>query len=39
MDENYSYTEFYRGEKYLGNMLYDMNKDAQSKIQIFLNSQ
>jgi len=34
VDKNYSYTEFYRGEKYLGNMLYDMNKDVKQNIDI-----
>jgi arylsulfatase A-like enzyme len=34
VDENYSYTEFYRGEKYLGNMLYDMKKDIKQNTDI-----
>ena len=34
VDKNYSYTEFYRGKKYLGNMLYDMNKDIKQNIDI-----
>ena len=34
VDENYSYTEFYRGEKYLGNMLYDMKKDTKQNTDI-----
>lgn len=29
VDKNYSYTEFFQGEKYLGNMLYDLNEDLK----------
>ena len=34
IDKDYSYTEFYRGDKYLGNMLYDENKDIKQNIDI-----
>jgi hypothetical protein len=34
VDKNYSYTEFFRGEKYLGNMLYDLNKDLKQNTDI-----
>jgi arylsulfatase A-like enzyme len=34
IDENYSYTEFYKGEEYLGNMLYDLKKDMKQNIDI-----
>ena len=34
IDTNFSYTEFYEGEKYLGNMLYDMNKDPKQNLDI-----
>jgi iduronate 2-sulfatase len=34
IDKNFSYTEFYEGEKYLGNMLYDMNKDMKQNTDI-----
>jgi arylsulfatase A-like enzyme len=34
VDKDYSYTEFYRGEKYLGNMLYDMNADIKQNTDI-----
>ena len=34
VDKDYSYTEFYRGEKYLGNMLYDMNSDIKQNTDI-----
>ena len=34
VDKNYSYTEFFRGEKYLGNMLYDLNKDLKQNMDI-----
>lgn len=34
VDKDFSYTEFYEGEKYLGNMLYDMNKDAKQNTDI-----
>ena len=31
VDQNYSYTEFFRGETYLGNMLYDLKKNIPCK--------
>ena len=34
IDKNYSYTEFYQGEEYLGNMLYDLNNDPKQNIDI-----
>ena len=34
VDANYSYTEFFRGETYLGNMLYDLNKDLKQNVDI-----
>jgi hypothetical protein len=34
VDQNYSYTEFFRGETYLGNMLYDLKKDLKQNIDI-----
>jgi arylsulfatase A-like enzyme len=34
VDKNYSYTEFYSGETYLGNMLYDLNKDLKQNTDI-----
>lgn len=34
IDKNYSYTEFYKGEEYLGNMLYDMKKDVKQNVDI-----
>ena len=34
IDENYSYAEFVIGEKYLGNMLYDMKKDKKQNLDI-----
>ncbi len=34
IDKDYSYTEFYRGEKYLGNMLYDLHKDGKQNTDI-----
>jgi arylsulfatase A-like enzyme len=34
IDKDYSYTEFYEGEKYLGNMLYDMDKDLKQNSDI-----
>lgn len=34
VDANYSYTEFYRGKTYLGNMLYDLNRDLRQNIDI-----
>ena len=34
IDKNYSYTEFVLGEKYLGNMLYDMQNDKKQNIDI-----
>ena len=35
IDKNYAYTEFVQGDKFLGNMLYDMTND-KSKILTFL---
>ena len=35
-DENFSYTEFYQGETYLGNMLYNLKEDL-SKTSIYQN--
>ena len=34
IDKDYSYTEFYEGKRYLGNMLYDLNKDKQQNVDI-----
>ena len=34
IDKDYSYTEFYNGEKYIGNMLYDLNKDKNQNQNI-----
>ena len=34
VDKNYSYTEFFRGETYLGNMLYDLKRDLKQNIDI-----
>ena len=34
VDENYSYTEFYRGKTYVGNMMYDMKNDLKQNINI-----
>ena len=34
IDKNYSYTEFYQGENFLGNMLYDMNDDKKQNKDI-----
>ena len=34
VDENYSYTEFFQGEEYLGNMLYDLKVDLRQNIDI-----
>ena len=34
IDANYSYTEFYRGKTYVGNMLYDMKTDLKQNIDI-----
>jgi hypothetical protein len=34
IDENYSYTEFYRGNDYLGNMLYNLKTDLKQNIDI-----
>ena len=34
IDENYSYTEFYEGETYLGNMLYDHKNDLNENTDI-----
>jgi len=34
IDESYSYTEFFQGKKYLGNMLYDMKNDKKQNKDI-----
>lgn len=34
IDKNYSYTEFFNGETYLGNMLYDIQRDFKQNIDI-----
>ena len=34
IDKDFSYTEFYKGEKYMGNMLYDLHKDIKQNIDI-----
>jgi hypothetical protein len=34
IDNNYSYTEFYRGKEYLGNMLYNLKTDLKQNIDI-----
>jgi arylsulfatase A-like enzyme len=34
IDKNYAYTEFVQGNKYLGNMLYDMENDKKQNIDI-----
>ena len=34
IDENYSYTEFFQGKNYLGNMLYDMKNDKKQNKDI-----
>ena len=34
VDENFSYTEFYQGETYLGNMLYNLKEDLKQNIDI-----
>ena len=34
VDKNYSYTEFFNGETYLGNMLYDLQKDFKQNMNI-----
>jgi len=34
IDKDYSYTEFYEGEKYLGNMLYDFHNDFKQNTDI-----
>ena len=34
VDKNYSYTEFFQGEQYLGNMLYDLNVDLKQNTDI-----
>jgi arylsulfatase A-like enzyme len=39
VDANYSYTEFFRGETYLGNMLYDLNKDLKQNVDIAKNAE
>ena len=34
IDKDYAYTEFYNGDNYLGNMLYDLNSDPKQNIDI-----
>ena len=34
IDKNYSYTEFFDGETYLGNMLYNLQTDFKQNIDI-----
>jgi len=34
IDADFSYTEFYKGETYLGNMLYDLHKDKKQNTDI-----
>jgi hypothetical protein len=34
IDESYSYTEFFQGKNYLGNMLYDMKNDKKQNKDI-----
>ena len=34
VDQNYSFTEFFKGEEYLGNMLYDLDLDGKQNIDI-----
>ena len=34
VDQNYSYTEFFEGDKYLGNMLYDLDVDGKQNMDI-----
>ncbi|MDA8763536.1 sulfatase [Flavobacteriaceae bacterium] len=34
IDKDFSYTEFYKGEKYMGNMLYDLHEDIKQNIDI-----
>ena len=34
VDENFSYTEFFEGEEYIGNMLYDLQNDRKQNIDI-----
>jgi len=34
IDKDFSYTEFYEGKKYLGNMLYDNHKDSKQNTDI-----
>ena len=34
IDKDFSYTEFYQGKEYLGNMLFDLNKDKRQNIDI-----
>lgn len=34
VDQNYSYTEFFEGDKYLGNMLYDLDEDGKQNMDI-----
>jgi arylsulfatase A-like enzyme len=34
IDKDFSYTEFYRGKEYLGNMMYDLHKDLKQNLDI-----
>jgi arylsulfatase A-like enzyme len=34
IDQDYSFTEFYEGDKYLGNMLYNLKKDKNQNVNI-----
>ena len=34
IDKDYSYTEFYNGNTYIGNMLYDLNNDPKQNVDI-----
>ena len=34
IDKNYAYTEFVEGNKFLGNMLYEMTNDKKQNIDI-----
>jgi arylsulfatase A-like enzyme len=34
VDKNFSYTEFFEGEEYIGNMLYDLQNDRKQNIDI-----
>jgi arylsulfatase A-like enzyme len=34
VDKNFSYTEFFEGEEYIGNMLYDLQNDRKQNVDI-----